>query len=55
MKSLLSFTFLLVGLLVVKAQQYKPVDEKSDIKFYDQKFWPQYIRHFKGFKRNYKF
>ena len=33
MKSLLSVTFLLIGLLVTKAQQYKPVDEKSDVKF----------------------
>ena len=33
MKVLLSFTFLLFSLFFVKAQQYKPVDEKSDVKF----------------------
>jgi len=38
MKSLLSFTFLLVSLLVTKAQQYKPVDEKSEIKFVIKNF-----------------
>jgi len=38
MKSLLSFTFLLVSLLVTKAQQYKPVDEKSDVKFVIKNF-----------------
>jgi len=38
MKSLFSVTFLLIGLLVTKAQQYKPVDEKSDVKFVIKNF-----------------
>ena len=38
MKSLFSVTFLLVGLLITKAQQYKPVDEKSEVKFVIKNF-----------------
>jgi len=38
MKSLLSVTLLLVSLLATKAQQYKPVDEKSDVKFVIKNF-----------------
>jgi polyisoprenoid-binding protein YceI len=38
MKSLFSVTFLLAGLLVTKAQQYKPVDEKSDVEFVIKNF-----------------
>ncbi|HEY1871875.1 MAG TPA: YceI family protein [Chitinophagaceae bacterium] len=33
MKSALSFVVLLAGLLAVKAQQYHPVDEKSEVRF----------------------
>ena len=33
MKATLIFVFLFAGLFAVKAQQYKPVDEKSEIKF----------------------
>lgn len=33
MKTVLSFVVVLTGLLAVKAQQYKPVDEKSEIRF----------------------
>ncbi len=33
MKAALSFVFLLAGIFTVKAQQYKPVDDKSEVKF----------------------
>lgn len=33
MKTVLSFAFFLAGLLAVKSQQYKPVDDKSEVKF----------------------
>lgn len=33
MKIILSLAFFLTGFLSVKAQQYKPVDEKSEVKF----------------------
>ena len=33
MKTILSFVFLIVGMLSLNAQQYKPVDDKSEVKF----------------------
>ncbi|MEO8713059.1 MAG: YceI family protein [Parafilimonas sp.] len=38
MKATLIFVFLFAGLFAVKAQQYKPVDEKSEIKFIIKNF-----------------
>ena len=33
MKTILSFVFLIMGMLSLNAQQYKPVDDKSEVKF----------------------
>jgi len=33
MKTILSFVFLTIGMLSLNAQQYKPVDDKSEVKF----------------------
>ena len=55
MKLILSFVFLFAGLLFVKAQQYVPVDEKSDIKFTIKNFGFNTNGTFKGLKGSINF
>lgn len=55
MKVALIFVFLFAGLLIGKTQQYKPVDEKSEIKFTIKNFGLNTSGSFKGLKGTIKF
>ncbi len=55
MKALLSLTFLLAGLFAVKAQQYKPVDDKSEVKFTIKNFGINTPGSLNGLKGTIKF
>jgi polyisoprenoid-binding protein YceI len=55
MKALLSLTFLFAGLFTVKAQQYKPVDDKSEVKFTIKNFGINTPGSLNGLKGSIKF
>jgi polyisoprenoid-binding protein YceI len=55
MKTVLSFVVILAGLLAVKAQQYKPVDEKSEVKFTIRNFGLNTNGSLTGLKGSIKF
>jgi polyisoprenoid-binding protein YceI len=50
MRALLILVFFTAGLFIVRAQQYKPVDEKSDIKFTIKNFGINTAGSFSGLK-----
>jgi polyisoprenoid-binding protein YceI len=55
MKALLSLTFLFAGLFTVKAQQYKPLDDKSEVNFTIKNFGFSTPGSLKGLKGSIKF
>jgi polyisoprenoid-binding protein YceI len=55
MKALLSLIFLFAGLFTVKAQQYKPVDDRSEVKFTIKNFGINTPGSLKGLKGSVKF
>ena len=55
MKATLLFVFLCSGIFAVKAQQYKPVDDKSEIKFVIKNFGLNTNGDLKGLKGAIKF
>ena len=55
MKAVLSLIFLFAVLFIVKAQQYKPVDDKSEVKFTVKNFGFNTPGSLKGLKGSIKF
>ncbi len=55
MKAILTLAFLFAGILSISAQQYRPVDEKSDIKFTIRNFGFNTEGSLKGLKGSIQF